>query len=107
MLQGKESLGETMDEDCGLTGATADDIEAEYIRNICDKELVVGNNLLARLSVVIVTVATNPGKYPDPDLQASASLALAKYMMVRYKIITQICVKILPRSRELYCKFLY
>ena len=32
---------------------------------------------------IIVAVVTNPSKFPCPTLQASASLALAKFMLIR------------------------
>ena len=31
----------------GLTGAVADDLEAEYIRSICETDIVNGENLIA------------------------------------------------------------
>ena len=43
-----------------------------------------GNNLLAVLSPLIIAVCNNPTKYQDERLQAAASLALAKYMLVRW-----------------------
>ena len=35
-------------------GAAADDMEAEYIRSICDREVVSGDNLLASVMSVPV-----------------------------------------------------
>jgi len=42
--------------------------------------------LLASLRPLLVCVCNNPVKYSDPNLRASASLALAKFMLVRYVI---------------------
>jgi len=70
------------EDDMGCVGAEADDAEAEFIRHVCEKEILFGNSLLASLSPLIMTVCSNPTKYPDPDLRASASLALAKFMLV-------------------------
>lgn len=33
---------ETMEEEMGLTGAVADDAEAEFLRRICEAEIVTG-----------------------------------------------------------------
>jgi len=70
------------EDDMGCVGAEADDAEAEFIRHVCEKEILFGNTLLSCLSPLILTVCSNPTKYPDPDLRASASLALAKFMLV-------------------------
>ncbi|XP_015767731.1 PREDICTED: condensin complex subunit 1-like [Acropora digitifera] len=75
---------ETIEEELGLTGASADDVESEYVRKICEHEIVTGNTLLSKLHPLLVCVCSNPVKYSDPTLRASASLALAKFMLVRY-----------------------
>jgi hypothetical protein len=36
----------------GVVGAVADDQEAEYIRNVCENEIVTGKGLLAALRYV-------------------------------------------------------
>lgn len=36
-----------IDEEMGLTGAVADDMEAEYIRSICETEIINADNLLS------------------------------------------------------------
>ncbi|XP_013415078.1 condensin complex subunit 1-like isoform X2 [Lingula anatina] len=73
---------ESIEEELGLTGATADDAEAEYIRKICETDIVTGRNLLAILRPLLVAVCNNQVKYPDPELRTAATLALAKFMMV-------------------------
>ena len=40
-----------------VVGAEADDTEAEFIRNLCEKKSVTGDNLLALLSPIIVEVS--------------------------------------------------
>jgi len=57
-------------------------VEAEFIRKICETELLSPSHLLGRLAPLIITVCANPSKYSDCDLRASASLALAKLMLV-------------------------
>merc|ERR1719219_1945815 len=74
--------GEVEEDDMGCVGAEADDMEAEFIRKICEKELLSPEHLLGNLAPLVVTICANPTKYPDCDLRASASLALAKLMLV-------------------------
>ncbi|XP_076036312.1 CAP-D2 condensin subunit [Oratosquilla oratoria] len=76
------SSQEGEEEEMGLTGAVADDMEAEYIRSICEEEIVYNDNLLSIFSSLIIAVCSNPSKYKDPELQTAAALALSKYMMV-------------------------
>ena len=38
----QSSVGENIEEELGLAGASADDAEAEYIRKLCEKDLVTG-----------------------------------------------------------------
>nr|XP_045604996.1 condensin complex subunit 1-like [Procambarus clarkii] len=92
-----------IDEEMGLTGAVADDMEAEYIRSICETEIITGDNLLATLRPMIWAVCSNPGKYPDPELRTAATLALAKFMMVSSDICEenlQLLFTILEKSEE-------
>ena len=69
-------------EEMGLSGATAEDVEAEMMKRVCEQE-VMGTGLLASFEPVIVGVVVSPSLYPCPALQASAALALAKFMLVR------------------------
>jgi len=95
------------DEDMGVVGAEADDAEAEFIRVVCEKELVtndsMGTNLLYLISPLILAVCRNPSKYKDPDLRASASLALSKYMLVSDEFCSthlQLLFTVLEKSEE-------
>ena len=72
-----------IEEELGLAGAVAEDAEAEYIRRITETELLSGANLLGVLRPHVVAVCSNSAKYSDPELQAAAAVALAKFMMVR------------------------
>ncbi|XP_030391299.1 condensin complex subunit 1 isoform X4 [Gopherus evgoodei] len=78
----------TMEEDLGLVGASADDTEAELIRNICDTELLdvflptAGKQLLSAFIPLVLKICNNPGLYNDPALSAAAALALGKLCMV-------------------------
>lgn len=77
------------DDDMGVVGAEADDAEAEFIRNVCEKEIMYGSTLLASICPVITSICSQPNKYPDPELRASASLALSKFMLVSSEFCEQ------------------
>ncbi|XP_028006141.2 condensin complex subunit 1 [Eptesicus fuscus] len=72
----------TMEEEMGLVGATADDTEAELIRNICEMELLGGEQMLAAFVPLLLKVCNNPGLYSNPELCAAASLTLGKFCMI-------------------------
>ena len=81
--QGADTTEVDPEEEMGLAGAAAEDAEAEYIRKLTETELVNSSHLLAVISPLLITVCNNQVKYSDPNLRAAASLALAKFMMVR------------------------
>ncbi|KAK7066921.1 Ncapd2p [Halocaridina rubra] len=92
-----------LEDDMVLTGAVADDMEAEYIRSICETEIISGDNLLGRTRPLILSVCSNPGKYSDPYLRTAATLTLSKMMMVSSKFCEenlQLLFTILERSSE-------
>ena len=72
----------SVEEEMGLMGAAADDMEGEVIRRVCEGE-VCGSGLLASLLPLVVMVLSNPSSYPSLQLQSSAVLALSKYMLAR------------------------
>ncbi|XP_071805504.1 condensin complex subunit 1-like [Asterias amurensis] len=72
----------SIEDEMGLGGAAVEDAEAEYIRKICESELVTGHNLLSAIRPLLVMVCSNPVKYNEPGLRAASSLALAKFMLV-------------------------
>lgn len=91
------------EDDTGLMGAVADDAETEFIRKVCETEILDGRNLLGILCPLIVSVCRDPSKYAEPDLCAASSLALAKCMMVSSEFCEnnmQLLITILERSSE-------
>lgn len=76
---------QNLEEEIGLAGAEAEDVEMEFIGSICDEEIVCGKNLLAKLSRIIIEIAADPIRFPSPELKQASSLALAKFMMVSAK----------------------
>ena len=63
-----------------IGGAAAVDDIADDIAHISENTLVVGNNLLAKFSPLIVAICTKPGKFNDIGLRTAAVLALSKFM---------------------------
>ena len=91
------------EDDMGVVGAEADDTEAEYIRAVCEKEVVTGTNWLSVFTPAIIEICLHPQKYPDPKLRSSASLALAKFMLVSGEFCEeqlQLLFTVLERSPE-------
>lgn len=80
-------------------GAEADDTEAEYIRSVCEKNTVTGDNLLALFAPLVIEMCTNTSKYSNPKLRASASLTLAKFMLVS----SEFCEENLQVNRQIDC----
>jgi len=76
------SMGEGLDDEMGVGGAQAEDAEAEFIRKVCECDVVTGDNLLPLFVPMIQMIASNPSKFKCPELQASAALALSKFMLV-------------------------
>ncbi|CAH8505341.1 unnamed protein product [Schistosoma haematobium] len=76
-----------VDEESGLVGVAADDTEADYIRHICDHELLKSPDLVLNPLLNFVTyVCSHPSRFADETVQASASLALAKMMLVNAEV---------------------
>lgn len=73
---------EAIEDELGLAGAAAEDAEVEYIRKICEQEIVTENNLLGILGPLLVTICQNQTKYSSPQLRTAAVMALSKFMMV-------------------------
>ena len=66
-----------------LTGATADESDAELIKKVLEAEVGGASGLLATFEPLLVGIVSNPSKYSCPALQTTACLALAKFMLMR------------------------
>ncbi|XP_072525318.1 condensin complex subunit 1 [Salminus brasiliensis] len=78
----KEANDSCVEEELGLTGASAEDTEAEFIRRICEIELLADGNMLSVFLPLLVKVCSNPGRYSHRQLTTAACLALSQYMMI-------------------------
>ena len=48
-----------------VVGAQADDDEQEFIKNICEKELLSADSLLGLFAPLLIDICSSPIKYPD------------------------------------------
>lgn len=78
----KEASDSCVEEELGLTGASAEDTEAEFIRKICEAELLAEGNMLSKFLPLLVKVCSSPGRYSHSQLTTAACLALSQFMMI-------------------------
>ncbi|KAL9000825.1 MAG: hypothetical protein Q9169_000579 [Polycauliona sp. 2 TL-2023] len=76
-----------------LIGGTTEDDFTEAMTHIRERELLYGSNsLLSHYAPLVTEICSNNTKYDDDDLQASATLCMAKLMCVS----SEYCEKNLP-----------
>ncbi len=64
-------------EDMECIGAEADDAEVEYIRDVCENELVGGTgNLLDTFAPLVLHLCKNPSRYPTNTCTLQLCLAM-------------------------------
>uniref|UniRef100_A0A8C1Z7H1 Condensin complex subunit 1 n=1 Tax=Cyprinus carpio TaxID=7962 RepID=A0A8C1Z7H1_CYPCA len=78
----KDANDSCVEEELGLVGASAEDTEVEFIRKICETELLSEGNMLSAFLPLLVKVCSSPGKYSHSQLTTAACLALSQYMMI-------------------------
>ncbi|CAI7608793.1 unnamed protein product [Penicillium manginii] len=92
-----ESAGKKDDDtdadELDLIGGTTEDDFTDAMAHIRERELLYGeNSLLSKFGPLVAEICANNNAYPDRDLQASATLCLAKLMCVS----AEYCEKNLP-----------
>ncbi|KAJ5573055.1 hypothetical protein N7450_010039 [Penicillium hetheringtonii] len=81
------------DDELDLIGGTTEDDFTDAMAHIRERELLYGeHSLLARFGPLVAEICANNMEYPNRDLQASATLCLAKLMCVS----SEYCEKNLP-----------
>lgn len=81
------------DNELDLIGGTTEDDFTDAMAHIRERELLYGDNsLLAKFGPLVAEICANNNTYPDRDLQASATLCLAKLMCIS----AEYCEKNLP-----------
>ncbi|GAB1602175.1 hypothetical protein Ahia01_000496400 [Argonauta hians] len=71
-----------VEDESGITGATAEDDEAEYVRQVCELQVLSGDGLLGSVAPLVQSICHQQSKYHNPELQAAASLTLSKMMLI-------------------------
>ncbi|CAG8224947.1 unnamed protein product [Penicillium salamii] len=83
----------TEEDELDLIGGTTEDDFQDAMAHIRERELLFGeNSLLAKFGPLVIEILANNNSYPDRDLQASATLCIAKLMCVS----AEYCEKNLP-----------
>lgn len=67
------------EEETGLEGAVADDADAEYVRNVCERDIVHGGAALARYLPLLRWLLANPARATH-KLQAAAALTFTRLL---------------------------
>ncbi len=87
-----ESGSVNLEEEMGLQGAEAEDVELIFVETVIESRVAVSNqqlgftSLLAQFLPLIKDILMNPVKYADESLQLSCALALARLMVLSPRI---------------------
>ncbi|KAL0838771.1 hypothetical protein ABMA28_016820 [Loxostege sticticalis] len=90
------------EEETGLEGAVADDADAEYVRGVCERDIVGAGTALARYAPLLRWLLANPARC-TPALQAAAALTYTRFMLVSSSMCEeglQLMVTVLKRSKN-------
>nr|XP_049694078.1 condensin complex subunit 1 [Helicoverpa armigera] len=97
------SVNTTMtEEEAGLEGAVADDADAEYVRGVCERDIVGAATALARYVPLLRWLLANPAKVSSA-LQAAAALSYTRFMLVSNAVCEeglQLMVTVLKKSKN-------
>lgn len=97
------SVNTTMtEEESGLEGAVADDADAEYVRGVCERDIVGNGTALARYLPLLRWLLANPARVPH-TLQAATALTFTRFMLVSNTVCEeglQLMVTVLKRSKN-------
>ncbi|EED14144.1 condensin complex component cnd1 [Talaromyces stipitatus ATCC 10500] len=84
---------QTDDNELDLIGGTTEDDFTEAMAHVRERELLYGeSSLLTNFGPLVTEICANNNAYPDPNLQAAATLCMAKLMCVS----SEYCEKNLP-----------
>ncbi|CAF4904025.1 unnamed protein product [Pieris macdunnoughi] len=97
----RQTADGTMTEEEALEGAVADDADAEYVRAVCERDVVGPGTALARYAPLLRHALTAPGT--PQRLQVAAALAYTRFMLVSSAVCEeglQLTVTMLKRCRD-------
>ncbi|XP_061383844.1 condensin complex subunit 1 [Danaus plexippus] len=95
------SANTTLTEEEGVEGAVADDADAEYVRGVCERDIVGDGTTLGRYIPLIKTLMTHAKA--SHTLQTGAALTFTRYMLVSSSFCEeglQLMVTVLKRSKN-------
>lgn len=82
-----------LEEEMGLQGAEAEDVELMLIESIIDQKVAQShaglNSLIAQLLPGIIHILKEPGKYQCDNLQLACAMALVRIMLLSQKICNE------------------
>ncbi|CAK1580335.1 unnamed protein product [Parnassius mnemosyne] len=90
------------EEEVGLEGAVADDADAEYVRAVCERDVVGAGTALARYTPLLRWLLANPAG-TSVRLQAATALCFTRFMLVSSTVCEeglQLMVTVLKRSKN-------
>ncbi|KAG6452841.1 hypothetical protein O3G_MSEX007806 [Manduca sexta] len=90
------------EEEAGLEGAVADDADAEYVRSVCERDIVGPGTALSRYIPLLRWLLANP-TCGGATLQAAAALTFTRFMLVSSAVCEdglQLMVTVLKRSKN-------
>ncbi|CAG5045986.1 unnamed protein product [Parnassius apollo] len=100
--QGTSTNTTMTEEEAGLEGAVADDADAEYVRSVCERDVVGAGSALARYTPLLRWLLANPAR-TSARLQAAAALCFTRFMLVSSTVCEeglQLMVTVLKRSKN-------
>jgi hypothetical protein len=74
------------DDDMDIIGAQADDEEQDFIRNVCEKEVLSVENLLGMFVPLIKDICSSPTRFPDPKVLIKNYVSLNNFSKTMLKI---------------------
>lgn len=80
-----------LEEEMGLQGAEAEDVEQMFIENLLDLKVANGqqDSLIANILPVCVNILKDPIKYPNQHLQLACSMCLIRMMLLSQLICNE------------------
>lgn len=96
--------GPSEDDELDLIGGTTEDDFTEAMAHIRERELLFGEqSLLSNFGPLVTEICSNNNTYPDKNLQAAATLCMAKLMCVSAEYCEQnlpLLITIMERSED-------
>lgn len=81
---------QAMEEEMGLQGAEAEDVELMLVEQIIEQKVVAGlNSYIAQMIPGLIFILKESRRYPDDSLQLACSMTLVRIMMLSPRVCTE------------------